>query len=94
MKKNLYKWWVRQYYTDPYRAPEDNFTCLGGFIEGKDLPIKTSKIVEVNGIEVTTKSGSVYILCDINVDYYQYLKDNNIKYDTSNPITIKDFKKN
>ena len=92
MKKNLYKWWVRQYYNDPWMAPECNFTCLGGYLEGSDKPIKTSKIVKANGVEITTHSGSVYVLQDIEPNYYQFMKENNIPYDPDNPITIKTVK--
>lgn len=92
MKKNLYKWWVRPYYSDPWIAPECNFNCLGGFIEGNDNPLKTSKIVAANGLEITTYSGSIYVLQDINPEYYQFIKENNIPYDPNNPITIKHLK--
>ena len=49
----------------------------------------TSSIVKAEGRTITTYSGSVYILQDIEPGYFQWLQDNNIPYHEDNPITLK-----
>lgn len=86
---NLYKWRVVPLYNNACLAPEANSACLSGYRDGETFPIKTSPIKEVNGRQITTLSGSVYILEDIDVDYLSWCIDNNIDYNYDNPIKIK-----
>lgn len=75
---------------DPYRPPEENVIRLSGFRDQDERKINTSVIVGVNGREVTTYSGSVYILEDIDPDYLNFLNDTGKIYDPINPIKVKD----
>lgn len=85
---NLYKWKVVPMYNQPYLPPEANSICLSGYRDNENFPVKTTPIKEVNGREITTLTGSVYILEDIDVDYLSWCIDNNIEYDYDNPIKI------
>lgn len=75
---------------DPYRAPEQNTQRLSGFRNQDNKRVTTSVITAVNGREVTTYSGSVYILEDIDPDYLKYLDATGETYDSDNPIRVKD----
>lgn len=76
---------------DPYLPPECRVTMLAGRVYGHPVKsdgekVRTSAIVKVNGRTVTTLSGTVYRLGRVSKSYLQWLKDNNIKYDSRNPI--------
>lgn len=89
MTYNLYKWRVVPLYNKSYLAPEANPVCLSGYRNDETFPIKTSPIKKADGRQITTLSGSVYILEDIDVDYLSWCIDNNIDYNYDNPIKIK-----
>lgn len=76
--------------TDPYKPPEHNTIRLSGFRNQDSRRVTTSVILSVNGREVTTYSGSVYILEDIDPDYLKYLDSTGEIYNHDNPIRIKD----
>jgi hypothetical protein len=85
---HLYKWSIQGSF-GPYSAPESIRPCLVGF-RGEDAKrVITSHIVETNGREITTSSGSVYILEDIDPDYLKYLDASGRTYDPMNPIPMK-----
>jgi hypothetical protein len=76
--------------TDPYKAPEQNAVRLSGFRNQDSRRVTTSVIISVDGREVTTYSGSTYILEDIDPDYLKHLDDIGEIYNPDNPIRIKD----
>ena len=76
---------------DPYKAPEQRSIRLSGFRDQDAKQVTTSVIVTVNGREITTYSGSVYILEDIDPDYLKFLDETDEIYDSENPIRIKDY---
>lgn len=86
---HLHKWSVSQS-SDPYLAPELNRDRLAGFRDDEDRPVVTSRIVKVEGRSITTASGSVYILEEIDPEYLQWLKENgHAEPDYENPITFR-----
>lgn len=85
---HLHRWSITR---DPYKAPEENTMRLSGFRDQDANKITTSIVVEINGREVTTYSGSVYILKDIDLDYLKFLDNIGEIYDWENPIRIKDY---
>lgn len=86
---HLYRWAVIGN-TDPYKPPEAAVELrLSGFRDQQKDSITTSPITKVNGREVTTYSGSVYILEDINPDYLKFLDETGEIYDSENPIRLK-----
>lgn len=89
MKYSLYKWSIVPTFDDPFKAPEINPGRLFGFRDQDPKSVRTSPIVSVNGREITTSSGSVYILEDIDPAYLSWLEDNGFEYDPVNPIKIK-----
>lgn len=89
MKKySLYKWSV-VLDDDPFRAPEINPGRLFGFRDQETKTVRTSPIVSANGREITTLSGSVYVLEDIDPEYLSWLEDNGLTYDPVNPIKFR-----
>lgn len=85
---HLYRWSV-QFIQDPYQAPEQAQSVLIGFRDQDTKRVRTSNIVAVNGREVTTYSGSVYILEDVDPEYQKWLDDQGIEIDQENPIKFK-----
>lgn len=86
---HLHRWRVVYLYDNPYLAPEANPACLAGFREPDKKPVRTSPIAKVNGVEITTESGSVYLLEDMDPDYRDWLLENEIEFDPDNPIVIR-----
>ena len=78
--------WSVQHDNSPYTAPEAIIKYLVGIRDSDNKRIRTSYYVRVNGIEVTTSSGSVYILGEVDPEYRQWLFDHNIPFDINNPI--------
>lgn len=74
---------------DPFQAPELHHKRLAGRRCEDDREIVTSSIVSVDGRRVTTYSGSVYILEDIDPSFLAWMKDNNYEYDPENPIKVR-----
>lgn len=83
---HLHRWAV---IGDPYDAPEAAKLRLVGYRDQDEKRVHTSVIVEVNGREITTYSGSVYILEDIDPDYLKFLDETGEIYDPDNPIRVK-----
>jgi len=86
---HLHRWSVGGE-VDPYLPPESQVIRLTGFRDQDTRAVTTSPIIEVNGREVTTYSGSVYILEDIDPDYLEFLDKRGEIFDPENPIRIKD----
>lgn len=85
----LHNWSMRYRHDNPYLAPELNPVCLVGFRDDEVKRIITSPIVAIDRKRITTKSGSIYILGDIDLEYLDWMKENNLPYDPENPIKIK-----
>ena len=85
---HLYRWRVINAYNDPYRAPEANPKCLAGYRDKERKAVMTSAIVKAEGRQITTYSGSVYILEDMDPDYRQWLEKNNLSFDPESPLKI------
>lgn len=62
---------------------------LSGYRDQETKKVTTSRVDKVNGREITTRSGSVYILEDIEPEYLQYLNDTGDTYNPENPIRVK-----
>lgn len=88
----LFKWSVCDRGEDNYyKPPELRNKYLHGFREepnGSLKEISTSKIVDVDGRKITTYSGSVYILQDIDLVYLQFINDAGREHDPENPIKL------
>jgi hypothetical protein len=84
----LHRWAVVCSYDDPYLAPEANPKCLTGFRDEETKEVITSPIVKMNGREMTTYSGSLYILEDVSPEYLQWMDDNGFEMDPNNPINV------
>lgn len=80
---HLHRWSVSG---DAYQAPEIASKYLCGYRDQEEKPIRSSAITKIDGRTITTYSGSVYILEDIDPEYRQWLEDNEIAYDPENPI--------
>lgn len=87
VKYHLHRWSITD--AGPYVAPEAQKLYLQGYRDQDSRSIRTSHIVEVNGREITTYSGSIYILEDISPDYLQFLEETGDTYDPENPIRVK-----
>ena len=83
---HLHRWSV---VADPYQAPEIQEKRLIGHRDQQPKAIRTGPVVKINGREITTWSGSVYILEDIDPEYRTWLEENNFCYDPENPLTLK-----
>jgi hypothetical protein len=85
----LHKWSVKTD-TDPYIAPECRSTRLVGYRdEETEHRVVTGPIVKVDGTTITTYSGSVYLLQEIDPNYKVWLDDHGHIYDPENPIKDK-----
>jgi len=87
---NLYKWSVTND-QDPYTAPECRHIHLTGvrMDEGEEESITTTRVLTVNGRFVTTRSGNTYYLKNIDPNYLDWMKANNMEYDEAQPIKVK-----
>jgi uncharacterized protein CbrC (UPF0167 family) len=72
---------------DPYRAPEAQTKHLQG-IRNDGKFVTTSAIVSAQGREITTYSGSVYILEEINPEYLNWILESGSYYSEDEPIRI------
>lgn len=73
---------------DPWLAPELRCKRLHGYRCEDDRNIVTSEIVSVDGKRVTTYSGSIYILEEIDPNYLKWMQENGIEYNPENPIKV------
>lgn len=83
---HLHRWSITTYSDDPWLAPEMNPICLLGCRIPGNKTVRTSPITQINGREITTETGSIYILEDMDPDYRHWLEDNGMEYDPANPI--------
>lgn len=81
---SLHRWSITD--EGPWVAPEAQRIHLHGYRDQDPRAVRTSYVVEVNGREVKTYSGSIYILEDISPEYLQFLEDTGDVYDPENPI--------
>ena len=90
--KTIDQWSVREDPPKPYLAPEQQpfRKYVAGILEENEKPITTSHIRKVDGRLVTTRSGSVYRLGEIDPDYLAWMQENRIAYDPENPIRLLD----
>src|SRR5271170_5635163 len=84
--------WSIQIKADPYAAPETkNMDIrLVGYRDDESRAVITSSVMKVEGKTITTRSGSVYLLQDIDPAYEAWMKDNGIAYDPDDPIKVVD----
>lgn len=90
MKHHLYRWSVQCWgscSSGVYKISE--LIALVGFRDTDTKTIRTSYIVSIAGREITTYSGSVYILEDIDTNYRDWLAENRVEYDPENPIKLR-----
>jgi hypothetical protein len=85
---HLHKWSVMEH-RDPFMAPEMSSKRLVGFRDDDPKQVITGPIVSIQGKTITTYSGSVYILEDVNPEYLKWMEDNGYPYDPENPIKDK-----
>lgn len=85
---HLYKWSV-VISEDPYQAPETNHQRLRGYRDSENRAVKTSPLIKVDGRKITTQSGNIYILEDIDANYLKWMQDNGYEYNPENPIKDK-----
>lgn len=85
---HLHNWSVTED-RDPFRAPETIAKRLMGCRDDDPRYVITGPIISIQGKSITTYSGSVYILEDINPDYLKWMEDNGIQFDPENPIKDK-----
>ncbi len=83
--------WSVGVFSNVYQAPEMRSSYLTGTVYGhprkKDgTEIDTTPIAAVNGLLVTTRTGTVYQLGAPNPEYLSWLKENNIPFDPAEPI--------
>jgi hypothetical protein len=83
---HLHRWGV---IGEDYKAPELRMIRLVGFRNQEEKRISTSYVDHVDGRVITTISGSVYILDDIDPEYLEWLIGNKIEYDPDHPIKYK-----
>lgn len=77
---------------DPYSPPEYGIYLAGSVYGHATRPdgqkITTSRIVEVNGRKVTTASGSIYEVGEVNPEYAKYLLEQGKPINPDNPIKL------
>lgn len=91
-KKILKEWAVVLSYKNPFLPPEANPICLAGKVYGHPRfddghSVRTSPVIGANGREISTESGSVYLLeGSPEQEYLDYLQSIGKEYDADNPI--------
>lgn len=92
----LKNWAIIYAIKNPFLAPELNFKILTGNVyDHPKFPdgavIATSKIVSSNGLDVTTKSGTVYTLDGpAHKEFEELVADEGRSIDYDDPIKWKD----
>lgn len=91
MTAELHEWAVVT--SDPYAAPEVAGIKLEGTVYGHPSkadgkPIRTSRVVSVDGRTVTTLSGTVYELHEPCEGYRQWLAEHRPNWDPEHPVTL------
>jgi hypothetical protein len=69
--------------------PEMRMRCLLGTRQSDGKRVLTSPFVAATGRSITTRSGTIYFLGEVDPNYLCWMEANNIKYDVDNPIKIK-----
>ncbi len=78
--------------TNPYQAPELGRLAIQGTLAEDHnsrtvgTRIVTSIVIETNGRDVTTETGTVYTLGIPDVEYLVFLEEKGIPYDQANPV--------
>jgi len=73
-----------------WQAPEVRDIHLVGYRNDEtEHRVITSPIVDIKGKVITTQSGSVYLLEDIDPEYLRWMQENGINFDPENPIKDK-----
>jgi hypothetical protein len=85
---HLHKWSLMEH-RDPFMAPEVSHKRLVGYRDDDPRQVITGPITKIDGNRITTYSGSVYILEDIDPAYLQWMKDNGYNFDPENHIKDK-----
>ena len=72
--------WSTKVAVDPYQAPELAVMRLHGEVYGHPyhsdgMEVTTSAIIEVNGKEITTASGTVYLLGEVDPDFEKWYNE-------------------
>jgi len=68
-----------------FLAPEAKQICLQG-LRSDDKMVRTSPVKEIDGKNITTKSGSVYVLGTPHPEYVKWCDENGHAMDPLNPI--------
>ncbi len=90
--------WSTSLAGNPFQAPEVRALVVTGTTEndprrpGK-TPITTSRVVEVNGREFKTRSGTLYRLGRIDPKFRAWLRKEGRQYDPREPIKTKEPRK-
>ncbi len=84
--------WSVQIKPNPYAAPQTAGMDirLVGYRDDESRAVITSPVMKVEGKTITTRSGSVYLLQDIDPAYEAWMKSVGIAYDPENPIKVVD----
>lgn len=84
---HLHCWSIgSRYAEDPTVAPGQQHRSLHGTRAEDGKEVTTSYIVKVDGKSITTYSGSIYILEDIDPVYLAWMTEHGYTYDAENPI--------
>lgn len=81
----LEQWAVR---ADPYKPPEAADVRLTGLRDGVGHRVLTTPILSAVGRVVTTESGSVYKLGEIEPGYLEWMQENGIACDPERPVRV------
>lgn len=84
---DLHKWSVISH-SSPRTPPEMKLRVLLGYRDLESRLIRTSPFVLIMGRQVTTMTGSVYNLKDIDPYYLNWMIENNIEYDPYRAIKV------
>ena len=86
---HLHRWSIgTRFNQEPSAGPGQQHRSLFGIRAEDGREVVTSYIVKVEGKNITTYSGSVYILEDIDPTYLAWMTEHGYTYDPENPIKI------
>ena len=86
---DLHKWSVINH-SSIRVPPEMKLRVLLGYRDLEPRLIRTSPFVLIMGRQVTTMTGSIYNLKDIDPAYLNWLIESDIEYDPIEPLKIRD----
>jgi hypothetical protein len=87
MRYHLERWSVHT--NNPFDAPECVRIRLRGVRTEDDRAVITSYVASVSGREVTTQSGTVYVLGTPSLEYVTWLGENEIPLDIEHLIRVR-----